>query len=222
MNDIQINEEEENEIKITEYVKEKKCIGGINNLKILGKAKFIEFIGGQKIIRVNSFIEELKFIGGNIKLVVRAPINKLSITGGESLIYIYPFQNMESDKIEEIKIIGGKHNIYINTNINNFKIIGGNSKIYCDFLIYKINNFKTIGGNIQLNPKEGLGKIYSTILKNNNIENPCVICLDDMKSGNDVYFLPCFHCFHKNCLKQWIKNKEICPKCNLNICYKLV
>jgi hypothetical protein len=48
---------------------------------------------------------------------VRAPINKLSITGGESLVYIYPLQNMESNKIEEIKIIGGKHNIYINTNI---------------------------------------------------------------------------------------------------------
>ena len=90
MNDIQINEEEENEIKITEYIKEKKCIGGINNLKTSGKAKFIEFIGGQKIIKANSFIEELKFIGGNIKLVVRAPFNKLSITGGESLIYIYP------------------------------------------------------------------------------------------------------------------------------------
>ena len=110
MKEIGINEDEEHEQKITEYIMEKKYLGNIHNLKILGKAKFLEFIGGKEIIKINSHIEELKFIGGNIKLIIRAPIDKLIIVGGESLIYIYPIQNMEEpqkNKIGEMKTIGG-------------------------------------------------------------------------------------------------------------------
>ena len=228
MNAIVINEEEEQEQKITEYITTKKYIGDTHNIKFLGKAKFLEFIGGREIIKINSHIEELKFIGGNVKLIIRAPIDKLTIVGGDSLIYIYPIQNMEDpqkNKIGEMKIIGGQHNVYVNSDIDNLNIIGGNSKVYVDFQICKINNFKPVGGKIYLNPgnstNEGPESIFSTKLNNDKIENPCAICLEDMISGNDVYFLPCFHCFHKNCLKQWMNNKETCPKCNLKITYQL-
>ena len=41
-----------------------------------------------------------------------------------------------------------------------------------------------------------------------------MICLENMVSGDEVYFLPCFHCFHKSCIKSWLEKKEACPKCN--------
>ena len=82
-------------------------------------------------------------------------------------------------------------------------MIGGNSKVFIDFSVCKINNFQRVGGKILVNPDESMeenNKIYCTKLNNDKIENPCVICLEDMKIGNEVYFLPCFHCFHNDCL----------------------
>ena len=227
MQAIEINEEEENEQKITEYIREKKYMEGRINIKFLGKAKFIEFIGGSKIIKINSEVEELKIVGGNSKLIIRSQINKLSMIGGESLIYIHQFQNMDNpknNKIGTMKIVGGKHKIYINSNVDELTMVGGNSKVFIDFSVCKINNFQTVGGKILVNPDESMeenNKIYCTKLNNDKIENPCVICLEDMKIGNEVYFLPCFHCFHKDCLMNWMNQQEKCPKCNLKINYKL-
>lgn len=44
----------------------------------------------------------------------------------------------------------------------------------------------------------------------------CAICFDDIESG-DRNFLPCTHCFHDNCIKQWIKQRRNCPSCKIPI-----
>lgn len=211
---------------LTEYIQEKKYMGNHTNIKFLGKAKFLQFIGGRNVIKINSYVENLKIVGGNLKLIIRDQIDKLSIIGGESLIYIHPIpDNQQKDKIGEMKLVGGKHKVYINKEVDELTIVGGKSKVFCNFAIGKINNFKTVGGKIYLNPsdeQEEDGKhIFSTKLNNDKIENPCAICLEDMIAGNEVYFLPCFHCFHKNCLQKWLNTKEKCPKCNLKIDYEL-
>lgn len=41
----------------------------------------------------------------------------------------------------------------------------------------------------------------------------CVICFEDIKSGDILSHLPCEHSFHKGCLEQWWKIKESCPLC---------
>ena len=41
----------------------------------------------------------------------------------------------------------------------------------------------------------------------------CVICLEDFKSGEKATLLPCVHLFHKNCIKSWLKTKNMCPIC---------
>ena len=237
MKDLEINEEIENEKKITEYISEKKFVGGCMNINILGKAGFLKIIGGTNIVKINSHVKKLKFVGGSNKLIVRAPIDKLKVTGGNSLIYIHPIQNGEYPErinIGKIKIVGGQNYLYIKSNIDELNVVGGSSNIFCDFRICKINKFKAIGGNSHLNPIsegqkntenlidiQGCGVIKATKLDNNEIENPCMICLEKMLSGNEVYFLPCIHCFHKHCLKKWFENKDKCPECNLKIAYKL-
>ena len=42
----------------------------------------------------------------------------------------------------------------------------------------------------------------------------CNICLDEYEIGDKISYLPCFHYFHYNCIKDWIEKSEKCPLCN--------
>ena len=41
----------------------------------------------------------------------------------------------------------------------------------------------------------------------------CVICMDDYKENELVLTIPCYHIFHKNCIKEWFKKDKTCPIC---------
>ncbi|KAM9348197.1 E3 ubiquitin-protein ligase TTC3 isoform 1-T1 [Symphorus nematophorus] len=45
-----------------------------------------------------------------------------------------------------------------------------------------------------------------------NVEDPCIICHDDM-SPDDICVLECRHSFHKECIKSWLKEQSTCPTC---------
>uniref|UniRef100_A0A5B6ZQK9 RING-type E3 ubiquitin transferase n=1 Tax=Davidia involucrata TaxID=16924 RepID=A0A5B6ZQK9_DAVIN len=45
-----------------------------------------------------------------------------------------------------------------------------------------------------------------------NLE-PCCICQEDYRNGDDLGTLGCGHDFHTNCIKQWLKQKNLCPIC---------
>ncbi|XP_062289742.1 E3 ubiquitin-protein ligase TTC3-like isoform X1 [Scomber scombrus] len=45
-----------------------------------------------------------------------------------------------------------------------------------------------------------------------NMEDPCIICHDDM-SPDDMCVLECRHSFHKECIKSWLKEQSTCPTC---------
>lgn len=40
----------------------------------------------------------------------------------------------------------------------------------------------------------------------------CSICLDDMEIGQTVARLECLCLFHKMCLDEWFKRKNVCPQ----------
>ncbi|VVA97542.1 unnamed protein product [Arabis nemorensis] len=42
---------------------------------------------------------------------------------------------------------------------------------------------------------------------------PCCICQEDYAQGDDLGTLECGHEFHKDCIKQWIMLKNLCPIC---------
>lgn len=44
-------------------------------------------------------------------------------------------------------------------------------------------------------------------------EDPCVICQDDIKAGEEVLILPCGHFFHPDCVTPWLKSNNTCPSC---------
>ncbi|KAI7740548.1 hypothetical protein M8C21_027308 [Ambrosia artemisiifolia] len=42
---------------------------------------------------------------------------------------------------------------------------------------------------------------------------PCCICQDEYKNGDDLGALGCGHEFHTGCIKQWLLQKNACPVC---------
>jgi hypothetical protein len=45
----------------------------------------------------------------------------------------------------------------------------------------------------------------------------CAICLLPLQDGIDIIGnLPCHHCMHKDCLKEWLMRKNRCPLCQLS------
>lgn len=45
-----------------------------------------------------------------------------------------------------------------------------------------------------------------------NIEDPCIICHEDM-SPEEICVLECRHSFHKECIRSWLKEQSTCPTC---------
>ncbi|XP_059207602.1 E3 ubiquitin-protein ligase TTC3 isoform X2 [Centropristis striata] len=45
-----------------------------------------------------------------------------------------------------------------------------------------------------------------------NVEDPCIICHEDM-SPDDICVLVCRHSFHNECIRSWLKEQRTCPTC---------
>lgn len=44
-------------------------------------------------------------------------------------------------------------------------------------------------------------------------QEPCCICREDYKEGEEIVTLDCKHDFHTPCIKEWLMNKNLCPIC---------
>ncbi|KAM0275941.1 hypothetical protein ACHAQH_007242 [Verticillium albo-atrum] len=45
----------------------------------------------------------------------------------------------------------------------------------------------------------------------------CTICIDELKKGEEVVYLPCKHWFHDTCVVMWLKEHNTCPICRTPI-----
>jgi hypothetical protein len=48
-------------------------------------------------------------------------------------------------------------------------------------------------------------------------ECKCLVCQCDYEEGDLKRRLPCSHCFHAECVDQWLMEKDICPYCRQSI-----
>ncbi|XP_075516917.1 putative E3 ubiquitin-protein ligase RHG1A isoform X1 [Primulina tabacum] len=57
-------------------------------------------------------------------------------------------------------------------------------------------------------------KNYETSRAENPVETePCSICREEYSEGDNLGTLDCGHDFHKDCIKQWLMLKNLCPIC---------
>ena len=80
-------------------------------------------------------------------------------------------------------------------------------------IIYKWNT-----KNKMLEKKEKEKNFQKFFIDENNIEitqNVCSICLEEIKDSYKV--LTCNHCYHKECIIEWLNYKEECPNCRKDL-----
>ncbi|CAJ0920111.1 unnamed protein product, partial [Mesorhabditis belari] len=41
----------------------------------------------------------------------------------------------------------------------------------------------------------------------------CAICMVDFEPGDCIRYLPCMHCFHQQCVDDWLLRSFTCPSC---------
>lgn len=54
---------------------------------------------------------------------------------------------------------------------------------------------------------------YQRGVERNERDDTCSICLLDMEPGEQVKELNCNHCYHDECLRQWLLVSTLCPLC---------
>lgn len=62
-----------------------------------------------------------------------------------------------------------------------------------------------------------LKKIPIKTVTKTSTNSMCAICLKAYEKGQKVFFLPCKHNFHIECIKPWFEKNHICPNCRYNI-----
>lgn len=61
-------------------------------------------------------------------------------------------------------------------------------------------------------------KIKKSKIKDNELLlSECAICLDNYNIGDKISILSCDHYYHTECLNEWLKKKEECPLCRIEI-----
>ncbi|KAK8487032.1 hypothetical protein V6N12_020251 [Hibiscus sabdariffa] len=58
---------------------------------------------------------------------------------------------------------------------------------------------------------------YSSALGAQLEAEPCCVCQEEYKAGEDVGKLECGHDFHTDCINQWLMHKNLCPICKTEI-----
>ncbi|ESQ44776.1 hypothetical protein EUTSA_v10003162mg [Eutrema salsugineum] len=56
-------------------------------------------------------------------------------------------------------------------------------------------------------------KYKSSSTKSPQDAEPCCICQEEYTEGEDTGTLECGHDFHSQCIKEWLKQKNLCPIC---------
>ena len=50
-----------------------------------------------------------------------------------------------------------------------------------------------------------------------DLDNVCLICMGQLEEGEKIGDLSCGHSYHVDCLKEWLKRKNVCPLCNAQV-----
>ena len=243
-------EDEPEEQEFSDYIEKKDIVGGKTDMNFRGGAKEINIKGGSHKIRINGHVETLNIFGGFRDLQVKSNVDNLIIQGGISKLYIHNYTNTKVNKlkiiggtheiwiytaVDEIFIRGGITKLWANfenAKILKLKTIGGQREIY---LSSKTNECEkeNEGGTCNIHVTDPVPEpidyqdslsentLKITTLQNQKFDEHCAICLNDFKPGDQVYFLPCIHFYHVNCLRGWVKKGKICPRCKLKFNNKL-
>lgn len=82
--------------------------------------------------------------------------------------------------------------------------------------VYQYDPDKVFGKEKQNGSKgENVSSLCENKIKEevDDSEIKCLVCQFQYEKGDELRKLPCGHCFHKDCIDQWLKTKDICAYC---------
>lgn len=65
--------------------------------------------------------------------------------------------------------------------------------------------------------KKFINDLKDRLIRDEESEGQCPICLKDMEQDDIVNELPCRHQFHKDCILPWLKKTSSCPSCRFQL-----
>ena len=66
--------------------------------------------------------------------------------------------------------------------------------------------------------KEKIDKLpREKFIKNKFSDDKCIICQYEFKNYEKLIVLSCKHCFHPDCIEEWLKNQKVCPYCKIEV-----
>ena len=102
--------------------------------------------------------------------------------------------------------------LYQNKSSEDYPYFNKNNKIK---FLPRLDSKSEILSNNQLKELPVSKLVDITKIKEEN--KRCTICLEDFKNNDEIIYLPCFHFFHKECIRIWLENSKFCPFCRLAI-----
>lgn len=106
-----------------------------------------------------------------------------------------------------------------NTNLNN----GFSNDNLLEYDLSTYESRLRLDNNIE-RPKLSSSEIEKLccFVSTKTFEEPCVICTENCKEGEEVITLHCLHAFHKDCIVKWLKKSRICPICRIDAVHKII
>jgi hypothetical protein len=125
-------------------------------------------------------------------------------------------EKLNTDGINNVKQLSSNYN-----NIDDINL--ANNQNTTSFNNNNINNSDSSFYVPEKNPLDPtiLKKLKVVEINDKNqiskIEYDCVICQKGYELKDKYIKLPCKHIYHENCIKTWLKKKNVCPICKQNI-----
>lgn len=246
------SEDEEGEINYNNSFDIKEISGGNSNYNFNASGKEVKITGGKHTIVIADHIEIVQIIGCDKELHIKAPVDNIILLGGKSVVYIHNIDKVKVNKlyikggdhkleilsyVHKLEIYGGKTDIkcnYVSSKIDKIIAIGGIRNFHFNATTNKcqkiakggICDFHTtepVEPPLDFIYKVGGGSISPTLYNGKKKDEICSICISNYKKDEQVYVLPCFHIFHKDCLLAWFKGKKdkFCPNCKYQVKVKI-
>ena len=176
------------------------CSGNNNKIKVLKSFQGKVFIKGEKNVLISNTIKQGEDFPKFLDDEIEDFFNNENNINNETDI------NLSNNKTESIQKV-----LVFNSN----DLIA--KQYFIDEDINKLNDKEIVKRKLRENYFNCLDEfIYKKLIKNNEIEKFCHICLKEFYKKDIVKIFTCEskHIFHKICLKFYMKKSILCPICN--------